>query len=80
MLAWDDTPTFQPPAVPLPGLQPVAPAARPVASAAPIAAVPAAPDMRRVNAADKRIIIFDIFGSNINQTQCFNNFYFKLTN
>ncbi len=32
MLAWDDTPTPQPPAVPMPGLQPVTPSARPVAS------------------------------------------------
>ncbi|HEX5638414.1 MAG TPA: ribonucleotide-diphosphate reductase subunit beta [Burkholderiaceae bacterium] len=48
MLAWDDTPNPQSPAAPMPGLQPVAPSARPVA--------PAAPEMRRVNAADKRII------------------------
>jgi ribonucleoside-diphosphate reductase beta chain len=56
MLAWDDTPTSQTPAVPMAGLQPVTPTARPVANVAPVAAVPAAPDLRRVNAADKRII------------------------
>src|SRR5512133_2062960 len=52
MLAWDDTPTPQGSAAPMPGLHPVTPLAALIAPAA----APPAPEMRRVNAADKRII------------------------
>jgi ribonucleoside-diphosphate reductase beta chain len=54
MLAWDDTPTPYGAAVPAPALQPRA-AARAETGALP-GTPPSAPDLRRVNVADKRII------------------------
>ena len=51
MLAWDETPT---PSTPLPGLRPLPAAANPVLPD--LRGDARAPELRRVNAADKRII------------------------